>query len=229
MLTLPNSLEVAMELLGERRFAEFGIRCAGLIYEKRTTYGLRRDLREPFEAPKAKIPITIRKLSVEDVSALCPDNQTAINRKERVELATRRAHYRADIAQCYVAIDQRNGTPCYFQWLMGPEQNAKIQAFFPRRWFPLLNDDEALLENAYTPAGYRGNGIMPAAMAQIAERAADLGCRYVHTFVEKTNLPSLKGCKRSGFAPYLTRDEFRLALGTLKRRRFSIVPDGLRI
>ena len=44
---------------------------------------------------------------------------------------------------------------------------------------------------------------MASAMAQIAARAADGGVRWVVTFVDEANTPSLKGCERAGFAPYL--------------------------
>ena len=226
MPSLSNASQVAIELLRERNISEFIKRCAGLIYEKRTTYGLRRDLNVPFDAPKAKIPITVREFSESDLAELFPKDQSLLNRKEKIEISTRHAHYKASIERCYVAVDQRSGRPCYFQWLMGPDQNPKIQSFFPKNWFPVLNRDEALLENAYTPASYRGNGIMPSAMAQIAERAAALGCRYIITFVESNNIPSLRGCKKSGFAPYLVRNEHRIFLGWLKIRSFLALSDG---
>ena len=56
--------------------------------------------------------------------------------------------------------------------------------------FPNLEPDEALLENAFTPVAYRGHGIMSAAMALIAERAADIGARNVLTFVGTDNIAS---------------------------------------
>jgi RimJ/RimL family protein N-acetyltransferase len=68
-----------------------------------------------------------------------------------------------------------------------------------------------LLEGAYTPEAYRGMGIMSAAMARIAERAAEGGARWVITFVDETNVASVKGCLRAGFAAYVKRHErFRL-------------------
>jgi RimJ/RimL family protein N-acetyltransferase len=68
-----------------------------------------------------------------------------------------------------------------------------------------------LLEGAYTPEAYRGKGIMGAAMAEIATRAAEHGARWVITFVDAHNEASLKGCVRAGFIPYLKRHEkFRL-------------------
>lgn len=220
MLALPNAMKVAVELLGEGRYAEFCRRSAALSYDRRISYGLRRDLSVAIKHPKAKIPISIREMRDSDLPALF-DMQDTLHRREQVELHGRKRHYEAKIPHCYVAIDERNGAPCYFQWLMGPHQNAKIQALFPPDWFPILKADEALLENAYTPVAYRGNGIMSAAMALIAEEAGALGCRYVITFVEQDNIPSLKGCHNAGFSPYLVRTERRFLANSITRRSFS--------
>jgi hypothetical protein len=87
---------------------------------------------------------------------------------------------------------------------MSSAENDRIQEYF-RGTFPILAPDEALIEGAFTPESHRGLGIMPRAMALIAERATDFGARYVLTFVGEDNIPSLKGCKRAGFAPYMLR------------------------
>ena len=52
---------------------------------------------------------------------------------------------------------------------------------------------------------------MPCAMAQLAAKAGEKGARWAITFVSQDNIPSLKGCKRAGFAPFLIRKkEWRL-------------------
>jgi RimJ/RimL family protein N-acetyltransferase len=83
------------------------------------------------------------------------------------------------------------------QWLLGVRDNDFIARL---GGFPALEADQALLENAYTPPAFRGLGIMPAAMAAIAEHASELGARYVLTFVDQHNIASLKGCQRAGFS-----------------------------
>ena len=107
------------------------------------------------------------------------------------------------------------------QWLFGYSDNAFIRQL---GGFPELAQNEALLENAYTPAKYRGLGIMSAAMAQIAERATDFGARYVITFVNEDNVASLKGCQRSGFAPHLLHHRKQMLFGLLRRDRFEELP-----
>ena len=110
---------------------------------------------------------------------------------------------RLNLPACYVAVAPK-GDICYMQWLIPATENEKIQANFGSQ-FPLLNLDEALLEGAYTVPAYRGQGIMASAMAQVAEKAKQFGARWAITFVARENEPSLKGCARAGFEPYVLR------------------------
>jgi hypothetical protein len=167
--------------------------------------GLRRDLWTPFPAPAAKIPLTVRPLERRDYPALfdftdpgLPEDERAL-RKSRGELAAE------GVGQPFVAVTE-SGEPCYVQWLLSPADNDRLRAYF-KGIFPRLAPDEALLEGAYTPAQYRGLGIMPAAMARIAEHGVAIGARWVVTFVSDDNIPSLKGCDRAGFSPFVRRVE----------------------
>jgi GNAT superfamily N-acetyltransferase len=191
----------------------------GLRFES-TRIGLRRDLSAPFTAPDAKIPISVRPLTEADLPALLALDETA-SAEDKFETAWRGAFAAKHMKGGYVAIDERNGTPCYMQWLFGADDNDFVLSI---GGFPALRQDEALLENAYTPARYRGMGIMPAAMARIAERGTDRGARYVITFVQDDNIPSLKGCQRSGFAPHLRHNQVRLAFGMARRDSFVDLP-----
>ncbi len=221
---VPNAIRLTGELIAEGRYEEFGRKLVGLIYQERRAYGLRRVVSAPFERPRAKIPIRIRPFEAADEPALLSAPETTTNRRETVELATRRAFLETGIPTCYVAVDARNGSPCYFQWLIGPAHSEALQALFGEGWFPRLAAHEALLENAYTPPAYRGNHIMSEAMALISDRAPDIGCTEVVTFVETANVASLKGCARAGFAPYTVRKEVRSLFGMLTRRSFEPLP-----
>jgi len=113
--------------------------------------------------------------------------------------------------------------PCYMQWLVGASENEKLQKYF----FGLharLAPDEALMEDAFTVEAFRGQAIMPFAMARIAEKGRDLGVRWAITFVNHKNPAAMKGCKRAGFSPYLLRRE----TWRLFRRRvvFTPLPEG---
>ena len=191
----------------------------GLRFES-TRIGLRRDLSIPFTAPDAKIPVSIRPLTAADLPALLGLDETA-SPEDTFETGWRRAFAARHMRGGHVAVDERNGTPCYMQWLLGADDNDFVVSL---GGFPALKREEALLENAYTPARYRGMGIMPAAMARIAERASDQGARYVITFVQDNNVASLKGCQRSGFAPHLRHDYVQLGFGFARRDRFVELP-----
>jgi GNAT superfamily N-acetyltransferase len=178
------------------------------VYSDSTSLGMRRDLAIPFKGPTARIPITVRPLApTDDLSALEPT--PGLSADERFSRLTQLRLLRSGLRICYVAVAP-DGKPCYMQWAIPFSENVRLRAVFGNL-YPTLGSDEALLEGAYTPDAYRGNGIMGAAMAQVAERAAELGARWVVTFVDELNEPSVKGCVRAGFTPYLRRREsFRL-------------------
>jgi hypothetical protein len=44
-------------------------------------------------------------------------------------------------------------------------------------------------------------------MADIAERAAEHGARWVLTYCEENNVPSIKACRSAGLEPWRHRDE----------------------
>jgi RimJ/RimL family protein N-acetyltransferase len=173
-------------------------------YSNSTSIGLRRDLSVPFTGPNAKIPITVRPLAAtDDLSALDPE--PGLSADEAFWRLSQRRLLQSGLRACYVAIAP-DGKPCYMQWVIPASENRRLRAFFGNL-YPALEPGEALLEGAYTPEAYRGKGIMGAAMAQIAERAAEHGARRVITFVDEQNEASLKGCLRAGFTPYLRRHE----------------------
>src|SRR5437867_4424507 len=186
------------------------------------SFSLRRDLCVPFHLPDARIPLTIRPLVESDIALIFDPKKPGITADEKRDLNIRLDHLRSGVPTCYVAVSE-HGEPMYIQWLMGPGDNDRIQAHF-NRVFPVLASDEALLENAFTLGQFRGRGIMPAAMARIAERGRDIGARWVITFVEESNIASLKGCKRSGFYPYMLRHETWF----LFRRKltFTLLPEN---
>lgn len=209
-----------------RRVRTFFSRVEGRLklgLAKRTVrYGLRRDLTVPIERPSAKIPISVREVRQEDLAVLLPEDTSTYSEQDRLEIVWRK-RFAADVGSkgCYVAIDERDGSPCYMQWLLAPSQNEVIRRL---GGFPQLQKGEALLENAYTPPTHRGLGIMSAAMALIAERGEDVNARYVITFVGEDNIASLKGCRRAGFAPDMLHIRQDYLFGIVRRHRFEPLP-----
>lgn len=202
---------------------------SGLLHEARRRfhsdwlhYGLMRDLGEPFVAPLARVQLTIRPIQESDRPALLAMNADQMSARGPYVRMHRLNFLEAGIGQCYVAATD-DDEPCYMQCLMSSSENASIYRYFAGN-FQALAPDEALLEYAFTPERYQGKGIMPAAMALIAEKARDFGARRVITFVDHENIPALKGCQRSGFSPYLIRyDHWRLFR---RRVSFERLPPG---
>lgn len=192
-------------LIRHRRFNDIAWKIGRRLYSDSTSYCLRRDLSVSFPAPAPRIPITVRSLRQDDVSRIFRFDAEGMSNDERREIVSRLQHVKSGIPTCYVAVTDGD-TPAYIQWLMGPKDNDRIQRYF-NGIFPVLGPDEALLENAFTLSGFRGKGVMASAMSAIAEKAAGIGARWVLTFVEKSNIPSLKGCKRAGFHPYTIRHD----------------------
>jgi GNAT superfamily N-acetyltransferase len=173
-------------------------------YSNSTSLGMRRDVTIPFSGPQAKVPITVRPLSVtDDLSALDP--APGISSDEAFWRLAQRRLLASGLQTCYVATSPE-GKVSYMQWLIPASENARLRSVFGNL-YPVLAPDEALLEGAYTPDAFRGKGIMGAAMSQISERARDSGARWVITFVDANNEPSIKGCIRAGFQTYLRRKE----------------------
>ena len=189
---------------------------------KLTRYGLCRDLSVPLICPVAKIPITVRPLEDADMIPLFAAADASRELKERREAALRRVFRSRGAHRGFVAVDERTGTPCYAQWLFGVEDNSFVSRL---RGFPILKPRQALLENAYTPINYRGLGIMSAAMALIAERAADIGASEVLTFVGTENVASLKGCQRAGFNPVMLHHNTHIAFSLVRRDSFEDLPE----
>jgi hypothetical protein len=177
---------------------------------------LRRDLERPLATPRAKVPISVRAAADRDVLQI----RALLSELSGYDRSTRELFLELQIGTCYVAVNG-DAEICYMQWLVRPEHNQLLDAYTN---LPILNDREALLENAFTPRAFRGLGIMSSAMAQIAERGAQFGARWVITVVSEDNVPSIKGCRKAGFEPCMLKlDGWRLLRHQI---RYTDLPDG---
>lgn len=183
------------------------------IWSTSCSVGLRRDLHKLYIPPEANINITVRPMREGDAEIIL--NHEILEQRFPRLVRQRYDLVREGLPTAYVAVAD-GGTPCYMQWLIGPRDNNWMVDYF-RGEFPSLNSDEALLEAAFMNPDFRGQGIMPAAMSRIAEKGEELGVRWVLTFVDIENIPSLKGCKRAGFSPYIMRKD----QWTLFRRKIT--------
>lgn len=181
-------LRTLMRVLSNGELGEILHELRRRLWSTEVSFCLRRDLEEPFDAPRARVPFTIHKLLAED------HREVLRERPRRLPMLQR------NVPTCYVARGEE-GQLCYMQWLIGPASNEHVKQVFGG-CVPPLASNVALMEFAYTFVDWRGKNIMPRAMALIAEKASELGCRYVITFVREENVPALKGCHRAGFRMY---------------------------
>ena len=212
---------IKIKIVPQLRRGHFGVilnAIRKMSYSDSLSFGLRRDLTTPFETPSASIPLIVRPLVDGDISALLNMDAADITSEGINERWQRLQLLKADIPTCYVAVTPSHA-PCCMQWLIMPSENDNVQSYFGGL-FPRLAPDEALLEGAFTSETHRGQRIMSCAMAQIAKKAEDFGARWAITFVSHDNIPSLKGCKRAGFIPFLIRKE----KWRLFRRRVTFTP-----
>jgi hypothetical protein len=191
------------------------------LHSTATSFALKRDLSEPFRQPEAKIKIRIRPFHPDDLDYLL--GHGLVQQIDPRLDSNQRSLAKSGLSQGYVAVTSE-GHPCYMQWLISSDQNDQMLRYFKGVFAPLA-EDEALLEGAYMQPNYTGLRIMPAAMSMISEKATELGARYVVTYVDVSNIPSLKGCHRSGYSPYRLRtDRWRFFRRTTQ---FSEIPDHL--
>lgn len=187
---------------------------------RRTSLGLRRDCSTKWDVEGGKIPIMVRELTATDISLILPEHLASSNRRERAQINVRRKLLAQNTPTCFVAIDQHSGRPCFIQWAFDHSQNDFIADFFKGR-FPRLKVGQILLENAYTHPDFRGQGVMPIAMNLLADLLGAKGASEIITFVETTNVPSLKGCLRAGFQPFVRRKDLSICGGLKSRRSFE--------
>jgi GNAT superfamily N-acetyltransferase len=190
------------EILGE---------LANRLHSDDASYILRRDLARPLvPSPAAKIPFRIRPMEPGDLPTIV------------AERPRRLPALRAGIPTCYVATTE-DGSICYMQWLIGAAHQDRLRPHFKGE-LAGFESDTVLLEFAYTFERFRGQGIMGAAMAEVAQQGLRLGARWALTYVKHDNVPSLKGCANAGFRPYMLRTEswraFRL------RQSFRVLAEG---
>ena len=170
------------------------------IYSTATAYGLECRLDDPLPEPDAGLPFKLRTYREGDLDALLMHGE--LSRLEPDNAETQAALIRTGLGTCHVAAD---GDKAFFMLLViDSGYNRHIPAYLGGN-YPDLNPDEALLEGVFTVPGYRGRGLMSAAIARIANLLRRQGLRRLVTFVYTDNTASLRGMQKAGFVPRMLR------------------------
>ena len=197
-MSLSDKLGIMATVTREHGVSELVTRLAKFVYSTSEVYVLRRDLSIPLRPrPEAKIAITVRPLEPSDIP------QIEAERPSGLLIGV----LRSGLPRCYVAVTADQEI-CFLQWLITPEHRDLIQKIRFRTMHE-FNDDTVMLEFSYTFRRFRGLGIMAPVVAWVAEQ--DPRARWAVTYVDCTNIPSLRGCRGAGFYPSLqTHDKWRL-------------------
>ncbi|MEE7492103.1 MULTISPECIES: GNAT family protein [Methylobacterium] len=190
------------------------------LYSERVSIGFERYLTVPVESPAARIPVRLRDFRLDDLPALFPvgGDEAAERERDDVMWRLRAAAHGVLPSRCYVLADAGSDRACHIQWLTGPGYGDAVRRSGA---LPVLAADEAMLENAFTPLGFRGLGVMAAAVHLIAERARSQGKRRLVAFVDADNAASLKAVERAGLTPCSIRTRRQFAFGTFRTVRFE--------
>ena len=193
MSALLDQAQRLLLIVRRGKFASLADEFAKRIFSNSESYLLRRDLSLPFTPAAPKQAIEIRPILDSDLPQILSARPG------------RFAILRARIPTCYLAVTASREI-AYMQWLVAHCDLDRFKPFFEGQ-LGALRADEVLLEFAYTFEKFRGQKIMGAAMAAIAEKGLLSGARYAVTFVQKDNIAALKGCGTAGFTPYMIREE----------------------
>ncbi len=190
------------------------------LYSDELQYGCRFDLRQKFNVPKPRIPVTIRELTEQDIPLLLNMEQQSCDDEECRDLRLRLLAIQAGLPGCHVGFTA-DGDLCCMCWLVWPGANQKFQAYFGESFEP-LEPDQVLCEYMFTPRQYRGNRLMKYITFKLFEKAKRDGARQAIAFILKDNASSLAGARAIGWEPVTTkRIRWRLF-----RRDVALLPPG---
>jgi hypothetical protein len=168
---------------------------------------LRRDLSQTIVHPKAPVTFSIRSYEQGDAAVLFDADSPG----GRAQQKTLENWMERGMKGCYVAALD-DGRPIFKQWIFTPSDNAPLRDIFHGAY--AVEPGTVLLEGAYTPPRFRRLGVMPAAMARLAEEGRRFGARWALVGVGETNTSMIKAAQLAGFTP------FRLA--SRRRRLFRL-------
>ena len=152
--------------------------------------------------------LTIRPIEAADEAALQGVlSDKSLPATDRLEASRRIAMLATGLKTCYVVCDS-SGNARYMQWLILPSENESLRRLYGS-WYPQLEPEEALFENAFVFPAYRGTGIFPPAFAKVIDLARESGVKRIVSSIISTNVLSLRSFASLGFRPTQIRIERR--------------------
>jgi GNAT superfamily N-acetyltransferase len=195
-----------------------GLMCKELVHQtwwSRRFLGLRCDLAALPPVRRAKFNVAMAPYDGSILPGFDGELEEA-GKSDYIEVLQRKWLFDAGVQTLYVAMGP-DGLPAYVQWLVTARGQDILHAYQPHR-YPALQEDQVILEGAYTFKRFRGAGVMADGMAQLLRIARDGGARTAFTYVAADNGPSLRGCAHVGFVP----DHLRVSVRRLGYRTSTV-------
>jgi hypothetical protein len=187
------------------------------LWHDGVAYGLAFDPRAPVTTRVPRTPIEVRPIQGDETAVF---TTLPPGGGERVEALTRinaRLLLESGLKTCYVGVTEEG--PVYMQFLITADQNERLKELYGTLFAP-LEDDEGLLEFAFTLQQHRARPVMPSVLLRLLEIGREQGLRRIVTYVHVGNPGFIRFLLRIGFVPFT----LRLEKSRLLRRRTEFRP-----
>jgi hypothetical protein len=175
------------------------------LWSEGRSLGFERDLRVDFEPPRSRVAMRVVDLDAAMAKKLFVFD--GLSGPDWTRLTRRLALWREGFEGGFVTVDS-HGEPLFLQWVFPPSERDHLTEYFGVL-FPPLPPDTILGEGIWIPPAHRGRGIMAEALSLVAEVAHEKHPQVTKemAFVDESNIASIKGHERAGFARSSVRVE----------------------
>jgi L-amino acid N-acyltransferase YncA len=172
------------------------------LYSRDVQIGLEKNLEEDSTLPPANTNIKYYLRTATEADMDEAFQQTDTESKESVQiLMYMKWLYECGFRNWYIARTADTNEVCFMDSVILPEDNPLIEKSF-KTWFPILKDDEVLLEGAYAFEKFRGKGLTTCAHVEMLDIFRKKGFKRMLVYIKKDNLPSFKLIGKVGFTKF---------------------------
>ncbi len=192
------------------------------IYSTTTFIGVEMNLDSEIVPFPSKVKYSLRPASVEDMEEVFRSIKTE-SKRSTIELIQRQFFYESGFHNCYVAETADTNELCYVEWMLTSNDNDLLRRCFGSR-YPVLKENEVLLEHRYTFEKYRGNRIATSVDLQLCEMARRNGFEHEIGYNSTDNIASIKASEAAGHKPFEMVHVRRLLFFATINRRAVVKP-----
>ena len=218
---------ILVNMLQEIRYAVVLLTSGGLkaflkqlkrqIYSKDIRIGFELNLQEVTISPiESSIRHSLQLASKEDMDEVLQSGKT--ESKEVVHwLIYGKWLFDCGFRHCFLARTMDSNEPCYLHFVIHPG-DLKLVNKYVRNRFPKLEDDEILLEGAYTFEKYKGNRLAGSTLVKVLEIYREQGFKRAIGYIsrERTHINRLE---KLGFKRFEEETVMKIILFTSRRAK----------